>query len=95
MVGQYKEPLGGHPTLLSILPIHKIEPTPVSYTHLDVYKRQSMWCFDPAYETGPIGAEPKDGAREAREAKFIRFCDRYRRRAALHDLPRAGAKPFF
>ena len=28
MVGQYKEPLGGHPTLLSILPIHKIEPTP-------------------------------------------------------------------
>jgi hypothetical protein len=57
--------------------------------------RRSMWCFDPAYETGPIGAEPKDGAREAREAKFIRFCDRYRRRAALHDLPRAGAKPFF
>jgi hypothetical protein len=57
--------------------------------------RSSMWYFDPAYETGPIGAEPEDDAREAREAKFIRFCDRYRRRAALHDLPRAGAKPFF
>src|ERR1700733_3790049 len=28
VVGQYKEPLGGHPTLLSILPIDKIEPTP-------------------------------------------------------------------
>src|ERR1700737_2245213 len=28
VVGQYKEPLGGHPTLLSILPIDAIEPTP-------------------------------------------------------------------
>ena len=26
VVGQYKEPLGGHQTLLSILPIDKIEP---------------------------------------------------------------------
>ena len=28
VVGSYKEPLGGHQTLLSILPIDKIEPTP-------------------------------------------------------------------
>jgi len=28
VVGQYKEPLGSHPALLSILPIDKIEPTP-------------------------------------------------------------------
>jgi ParB family chromosome partitioning protein len=28
VVGLYKDPLGGHQTLLSILPIHKIEPTP-------------------------------------------------------------------
>ena len=28
VVGLYKDPLGGHQTLLSILPIDKIEPTP-------------------------------------------------------------------
>jgi ParB family chromosome partitioning protein len=28
VVGQYKEPLGGHPTLVSILPIDEIDPTP-------------------------------------------------------------------
>jgi len=28
MVGSYKEPLGGHPFLLSILPIDAVEPTP-------------------------------------------------------------------
>ena len=28
VVGQYKEPLGGHPVLLSILPIDAVEPTP-------------------------------------------------------------------
>ena len=28
VVGSYKEPLGGHPVLLSILPIDAVEPTP-------------------------------------------------------------------
>jgi ParB family transcriptional regulator, chromosome partitioning protein len=28
VVGLYKEPLGGHPNLLSILPIDAVEPTP-------------------------------------------------------------------
>ena len=28
MVGSYKEPLGGHPVLLSILPVDGVEPTP-------------------------------------------------------------------
>jgi ParB family chromosome partitioning protein len=40
IVGSYKEPLGGHPVLVSILPIDAIEPTPfqrdLSDTH---YKR--------------------------------------------------------
>ena len=30
VVGSYKEPLGGHPLLLSVLPIHAVEPTPFS-----------------------------------------------------------------
>src|SRR6516165_7497671 len=28
VVGSYKEPLGGHPILLAILPIDAVEPTP-------------------------------------------------------------------
>src|SRR5215467_12964614 len=28
VVGFYKEPLGGHPVLISILPVDAIEPTP-------------------------------------------------------------------
>jgi hypothetical protein len=28
VVGSYKDPLGGHPLLLSVLPIHAVEPTP-------------------------------------------------------------------
>lgn len=28
VVGSYKEPLGGYPLLLSVLPIHAVEPTP-------------------------------------------------------------------
>src|SRR5215467_4629297 len=28
VVGSYKEPLGGHPVLVSILPIEAVEPTP-------------------------------------------------------------------
>jgi ParB family transcriptional regulator, chromosome partitioning protein len=40
VVCQYKEPLGGHPTLLSILPIDKIEPTPFQRDLSDAhYKR--------------------------------------------------------
>ena len=28
VIGSYKEPLGGHPLLLSVLPVHAVEPTP-------------------------------------------------------------------
>src|ERR1700730_10509911 len=39
-VGQYKEPLGGHPTLLSILPIDKIEPTPFQRDLSDAHHKR-------------------------------------------------------
>ena len=41
VVGQYKEPLGGHPTLLSILPIDKIEPTPFQRDLSDTHHKRS------------------------------------------------------
>ena len=41
VVGQYKEPLGGHPTLLSILPIGKIEPTPLQRDLSDTHHKRS------------------------------------------------------
>src|ERR1700732_2342805 len=40
VVGQYKEPLGGHPTLLSILPIDKIEPTPFQRDLSDAHHKR-------------------------------------------------------
>src|SRR6201982_1981589 len=40
VVGQYKEPLGGHPTLLSILPIGKIEPTPFQRDLSDTHHKR-------------------------------------------------------
>jgi len=40
VVGQYREPLGGHPTLLSILPIDKIEPTPFQRDLSDTHHKR-------------------------------------------------------
>jgi ParB family transcriptional regulator, chromosome partitioning protein len=40
VVGLYKEPLGGHPTLLSILPIDKIEPTPFQRDLSDAHHKR-------------------------------------------------------
>src|SRR6201982_447546 len=40
VVGQYKEPLGGHPTLLSILPIGNIEPTPFQRDLSDTHHKR-------------------------------------------------------
>ena len=55
VVGQYKEPLGGHPTLVSILPIDKIEPTPfqrdLSDTH---HKRLADVINKTAYFLDPL-----------------------------------------
>src|SRR3989454_9258108 len=40
VVGIYKDPLGGHPTLLSILPIDKIEPTPFQRDLSDAHHKR-------------------------------------------------------
>ena len=40
VVGSYKEPLGGHPVLLSILPIDKVEPTPFQRDLSDTHHKR-------------------------------------------------------
>ena len=40
VVGLYREPLGGHPTLLAILPIDKIEPTPFQRDLSDAHHKR-------------------------------------------------------
>src|SRR5438552_8788930 len=40
VVGLYKEPLGGHQTLLSILPIDRIEPTPFQRDLSDAHHKR-------------------------------------------------------
>ena len=48
VVGQYKEPLGGHPTLVSILPIDKIDPTPFQRDLSDIgYPHPIMIAANP------------------------------------------------
>ena len=64
MVGQYKEPLGGHPTLVSILPIDKIEPTPfqrdLSDTHhkrlADVINKTGYFLVHSSQSSHPVVA---------------------------------------
>src|SRR5215469_9265680 len=40
IVGSYKEPLGGHPLLLSVLPIGAIEPTPFQRDLSDTHHKR-------------------------------------------------------
>jgi ParB family chromosome partitioning protein len=40
VVGSYKDPLGGHPTFLSILPINQIEPTPFQRDLSDAHHKR-------------------------------------------------------
>jgi ParB family chromosome partitioning protein len=40
IVGSYKEPLGGHPALLSILPIDAVEPTPFQRDLSDAHHKR-------------------------------------------------------
>jgi ParB family chromosome partitioning protein len=40
VVGLYREPLGGHPTLLSILPLETIEPTPFQRDLSDTHHKR-------------------------------------------------------
>lgn len=63
VVGSYKEPLGGHPLLLSILPIDAVEPTPfqrdLSDTHhkrlADVINRTGRFLDPIIAVTAPDG----------------------------------------
>src|SRR5262250_652 len=64
IVGSYKEPLGGHPLLLAILPINAVEPTPFQRDLSDAHHRR---LADVINKTGrfldPIIAvtAPRDG----------------------------------
>ena len=40
IVGSYKEPLGGHPVVISILPIDAIEPTPFQRDLSDAHHKR-------------------------------------------------------
>lgn len=40
IVGSYKEPLGGHPLLLAVLPIDAIEPTPFQRDLSDAHHKR-------------------------------------------------------
>jgi len=40
IVGSYKEPLGGHPVLLSVLPIYVVEPTPFQRDLSDAHHKR-------------------------------------------------------
>ena len=40
VVGQYKDPLGGHPLLVSILPIGAVEPTPFQRDLSDTHHKR-------------------------------------------------------
>ena len=40
VVGSYKEPLGGHPVLISILPIGAVKPTPFQRDLSDAHHKR-------------------------------------------------------
>src|SRR5690606_19460394 len=40
VVGRYKDPLGGHPLVLAILPVGKIEPTPFQRDLSDTHHKR-------------------------------------------------------
>jgi len=51
LVGSYKEPLGGHPVLLSFLPIDAVEPTPFQRDLSDAHHARKALGFCPLMET--------------------------------------------
>jgi ParB family chromosome partitioning protein len=40
VIGRYREPLGGHPTILAVLPIGKVEPTPFQRDLSDAHHKR-------------------------------------------------------
>src|SRR5262249_61250019 len=75
LVGQYKEPLGGHPALLAVLPIDAIEPTPfqrdLSDTHhkklADVINKTGRFLDPIIAVTAPNGGCWKRNGRDSPE----------------------------
>src|SRR5215470_10436444 len=55
VVGSYKEPLGGHPLLLSVLPIGAIEPTPFQRDLSDTHHKR---LADVINKTGRLESRP-------------------------------------
>jgi ParB family transcriptional regulator, chromosome partitioning protein len=102
VIGRYKEPLGGHPTLLTILPIDRIEPTPfqrdLSDAHhkrlADVIQKTGRFLDPLIAITGPKHAPPvkkpkkKDAEEDGEPAAFWTPNGRHR----LEAMRRLGAK---
>ena len=90
VVGRYKDPLGGHPLLLSVLPIERIEPTPFQRDLSDTHHKR---LADVIQKTGrfldPIVAitAPKHAGGSS-EAAFWTPNGRHR----LEAMRRLGAK---
>jgi ParB family chromosome partitioning protein len=99
VVGRYKEPLGGHPTVVAVLPIDAVQPTPfqrdLSDTHhkrlADVISKTGRFLDPIIAITGPKyapskGKKKSDG--DAGEAAFWTPNGRHR----LEAMRRLGAK---
>jgi ParB family transcriptional regulator, chromosome partitioning protein len=63
VVGQYKEPRGSHPTLLSILPIDKIEPTPFQRDLSDAHHKRLADVITPVAEAAGVPVRVSDALR--------------------------------
>ncbi len=96
VVGQYKDPLGGHPLLTAILPIAKIEPTPfqrdLSDAHhkrlADVIQKTGRFLDPVIAITAPKHAPSKKGKKDDGDAAFWTPNGRHR----LEAMRRLGAK---
>ena len=96
VVGRYKEPLGGHPTVLAVLPIDRIQPTPfqrdLSDTHhkrlADVIQKTGRFLDPVIAITGPKHAPSKRKKDGDDDAAFWTPNGRHRPEA----MRRLGAK---
>jgi len=66
VVGSYKDPLGGHPVFISILPIEAVEPTPFQRDLSDAHHKRladviTAFCWPKTLGTGLGFARPLSG----------------------------------
>lgn len=98
VIGHYKEPLGGHPTVLSILPIDRVQPTPfqrdLSDTHhkrlADVISKTGRFLDPIIAITGPKHA-PSKGRKKSDDGDDAAFWTPNGRHR-LEAMRRLGAK---